>query len=61
MGNNVILTSGTAQVRVPQCKKDIKLLESIQRRATKMVKGLEGRMYEKQLRPPGLLSTEQRS
>jgi len=33
----------------------------IQRRAMKVVKGLEGKMDEEQLRPLCLLSTEQRS
>jgi len=37
------------------------LLERIHRRATKMGKHLEGKIYEDQLRPLGLLSTEQRS
>ena len=40
--------------------KNIKL-ESIQRRATKMGKGLEGKVYEEWLRPFALCSPEQRS
>jgi len=45
------------QVWVTQ-HKDI-LLESIQRRATKMVKCLEDKTYEEWLRPLGVLSPEQ--
>ena len=48
-------------VRVPQYKEDIQLLESIQKRARKMAKGLEAKTYEEQLRPLGVLSAEQRS
>ena len=40
-------------------KNDIKLLESVQRKVTKMVKGLEGTMPEEPLKSFGLSSPEQ--
>ncbi|KAJ7400836.1 hypothetical protein BTVI_101639 [Pitangus sulphuratus] len=46
------------QFWAPQYKKDIEFLESIQRRATKMMKDLERKPCEEQLRSPGVFRLE---
>ncbi|KAK4832600.1 hypothetical protein QYF61_024391 [Mycteria americana] len=58
--NSMVSRSREVIVPLYSVLKDIEVLERVQRRATKLVKGLEQKSYEEWLRELGLFSLEKR-
>jgi len=55
-----VSSSGASSTRIPQNRKDIDLLEQVQKRATTMIRGLEHLCYEERRRKLGLFGMEKR-
>jgi len=54
------LPTYTLHIWLHTCSKDIKLLEGVQHRTTKLINGMENLHYEERLRHLGLMSLETR-